>query len=121
MIMQIKKATWETSKNMIYSADGDLPKSYEAWKVRLLRMDLNWCLKQAEGIVARCNDSQAAGKRDYAPEGWSNVEHPWEEDSNRNNIRGARHANGYQRSQGNSKVFPMWQDRPLQTRLPQCA
>ncbi len=62
MITQIKKATQETSKNTIYSADRDLPKSYEAWKARLLHMDLNWCLKQAEGIVARCNDSKPQAK-----------------------------------------------------------
>ncbi len=50
------------SKNTIYSADRDLPKSYEAWKACLLCMDLNWCLKQAEGIAARHNDSKLQAK-----------------------------------------------------------
>ncbi len=62
MITQIKKAAQETSKNTIYSANGDLLKSYEAWKAHLLCMDLNWCLKQAEGIVARRNDSKPQAK-----------------------------------------------------------
>ncbi len=42
MIAQIKKAAQEMSKNTIYSADGDVPTSYEGWKARLLRMDYNW-------------------------------------------------------------------------------
>ncbi len=50
------------SKNMIYSADRDLPKSYEGWKARLLRMDLNWHLKQVEGIAARHSDSKPQAK-----------------------------------------------------------
>ncbi len=32
MIAQIKKAARETSKNTIYSADGEVPTSYEGWK-----------------------------------------------------------------------------------------
>ncbi len=62
MITQIKKATQETIKNIIYSSDGDLPKSYKGSKARLLRMDLNWHLKQAEGIAARRNDSKPQAK-----------------------------------------------------------
>ncbi len=62
MITQIKKAARETSKNTIYSADGDLPKSYEGWKARLLCIDLNWRLKQVEGIAARHNNSRPQAK-----------------------------------------------------------
>ncbi len=62
MITQIKKAAQEMSKNTIYSADRDLLKSYEGWKACLLCMDLNWHLKQAEGIAARCNDSRPQAK-----------------------------------------------------------
>ena len=47
---------------MIYSADRDLPKSYEGWKACLLRMDLNWHLKQVEGIAARHSDSKPQAK-----------------------------------------------------------
>ncbi len=42
MIAQIKKAAQETSKNTIYSADGEVPTTYEGWKARLLHMDYNW-------------------------------------------------------------------------------
>ncbi len=49
MLHQIKKATHDMSKNTIYSADGEVPTIYEGWKARLLRIDYNWCLKQAEG------------------------------------------------------------------------
>ncbi len=48
MVAQIKRATCETSKNTIYAADGDLPVLYNDWKSRLLRIDYNWRLKQAE-------------------------------------------------------------------------
>ncbi len=51
MLHQIKKAARQTSKNTIYSADGDMPINYGNWKARLLQIDLNWCLKQAEGTT----------------------------------------------------------------------
>ncbi len=50
MVAQIKQAARETSKNTIYAGDGDLPELYDDWKSRLLRIDYNWCLKQAEGM-----------------------------------------------------------------------
>ncbi len=50
MVAQIKRATCETSKNTIYTGDGDLPVLYDDWKSRLLRIDSNWRLKQAEGV-----------------------------------------------------------------------
>ncbi len=48
MVAQIKRAARETSKNTIYAGDGDLPALYDDWKNRLLRIDSNWRLKQAE-------------------------------------------------------------------------
>ncbi len=51
MLHQIKKATCQTSKNTIYSADGDVPTDYDGWKAHLTWIDLNWHLKQAEGIT----------------------------------------------------------------------
>ncbi len=51
MLHQIKKAACQTSKNTIYSADGDVPTDYDGWKARLTRIDLNWHLKQAEGMT----------------------------------------------------------------------
>ncbi len=48
MVAQIKRAARETSKNTIYAADGDLPVLYDDWRARLLRIDYNWRLKQAE-------------------------------------------------------------------------
>ncbi len=53
MITQIKRAAHETSKNMIYAADGDLPTLYDEWKAHLLRIDYNWRLKQAESMGRR--------------------------------------------------------------------
>ncbi len=50
MVAQIKRAARETSKNTIYAGDGDLPNLYDDWKSRLLRIDYNWRLKQAEGM-----------------------------------------------------------------------
>ncbi len=49
MVAQIKRAACETSRNTIFAADGDLPVLYDDWKARLLRIDYNWRLKQAEG------------------------------------------------------------------------
>ncbi|KAK0229902.1 hypothetical protein EDD85DRAFT_849973 [Armillaria nabsnona] len=49
MLHQIKKAAHQSSKNTIYSADGEVPTMYEGWKTCLLRIDYNWHLKQAEG------------------------------------------------------------------------
>ncbi len=48
MVAQVKRAARETSKNTIYAADGDLPVLYDEWRARLLRIDYNWHLKQAE-------------------------------------------------------------------------
>ncbi len=50
MVAQIKRAARKTSKNTIYAGDGDLPALYDDWKSRLLRIDSNWRLKQAEGM-----------------------------------------------------------------------
>ncbi len=50
MVAQIKRAARETSKNTIYAGDSDLPDLYDDWKSRLLRIDYNWRLKQAEGM-----------------------------------------------------------------------
>ncbi len=58
MLAQIKKAAWETSKNTIYSADGEVPTTYDRWKARLLRMDYNWHLKQEEGMTTGHVDSK---------------------------------------------------------------
>ncbi len=52
MLAQIKRATRETSKNTIYSADREVPTTYDGWKAQLLHMDYNYCLKQAEGTMA---------------------------------------------------------------------
>ncbi len=50
MVAQIKRAARETSKNMIYAGDSDLPDLYDDWKSRLLWINYNWHLKQAEGM-----------------------------------------------------------------------
>ncbi len=50
MVAQIKRAARETSKNTIYAGDRDLPALYDDWKSRLLWIDSNWRLKQAEGM-----------------------------------------------------------------------
>ncbi len=41
-IAQIKRAARKTSKNTIYTADGDLSTLYDEWKAHLLRIDYNW-------------------------------------------------------------------------------
>ncbi len=38
MLAQIKKATQETSKNTIYSADREVPTTYDGWKAQQLGM-----------------------------------------------------------------------------------
>ncbi len=58
MLTQIKKAAWETSKNTIYLADGEVPTTYDGWKACLLRMGYNWCLKWVKGTMARWVDSK---------------------------------------------------------------
>ncbi len=68
MIAQIKKATREMSKNTIYSADGEVPTSYKGWKARLLHMDYNWHLKQAEGTTTGCTDSKSQAPKATTPQ-----------------------------------------------------
>ncbi|PBK88194.1 hypothetical protein ARMGADRAFT_1084845 [Armillaria gallica] len=51
MLHQIKKAACQTSKNTIYSADGEMPTDYDGWKAHLLQIDYNWHLKQEEGTT----------------------------------------------------------------------
>ncbi len=68
MLAQIKKAACEMSKNTIYSADGEVPTTYNGWKARLLRMDYNWCLKQADG-TGRINSRSQAQKNTTIPKG----------------------------------------------------
>ncbi len=65
MLPQVKKAARETSKNTIYSANRELPTSYQSWKARLLRMDYNGRLKQAEGtgcIMQKVTTPQKGGQ-----------------------------------------------------------
>ncbi|PBK81681.1 hypothetical protein ARMGADRAFT_1091085 [Armillaria gallica] len=45
MLHQVKKAACKTSKNTIYSADGEVPTNYKGWKACLLWIDYNWHLK----------------------------------------------------------------------------
>ncbi len=45
MLHQIKKATHDMSKNTIYSADREVPITYNRWKAHLLHIDYNWHLK----------------------------------------------------------------------------
>lgn len=51
MLAQVKKVACKTSKNTIYTADGDVPTDYNGWKRCLLRIDYNYCLKKAEGTA----------------------------------------------------------------------
>ncbi len=68
MLTQIKKATQETSKNMIYSADGEVPTTYKGWKACLLHMDYNWCLKWVEGTTAGQVDSKPQAQKVTTPQ-----------------------------------------------------
>ncbi len=69
-------------------ADGDLPKSYKAWKACLLCMDLNWHLKQAEGIVARCNDSKPQAKGTMLQKGGQTLSIPEKKTATGTTFRG---------------------------------
>ncbi len=66
MVAQIKRAARETSKNTIYAGDGDLPNLYDNWKSRLLRIDYNWRLKQAEDMGQTVPTTKAAGPKPVA-------------------------------------------------------
>ncbi len=68
MLAQIKKAACKTSKNMIYSADGKVPITYEGWKARLLHMNYNWCLKCVEGTVTGRVDSKPQAQKTTIPQ-----------------------------------------------------
>ncbi len=124
MLHQIKKAARQMSKNMIYSADGDVPTNYDEWKARLTRIDLNWRLKQAEGITPATARPQTQ-KTTIAHQGWPNSSScSVNDDGYRDNIWRTWRADGHrhrQGSSGNSKVLWMWRDRPLQMRLPQAS
>ncbi len=67
MLAQIKKAAQETSKYTIYSADGEVPTTYDGWMARLLHMDYNWRLKRAEGTTG-CIDSHSQAPKGTTPQ-----------------------------------------------------
>ncbi len=68
MLAQVKKAAYETSKNMIYSADGEVPTTYEGWKACLLCIDYNYHLKRAEGTTAGQIDSKPQAQKVTMPQ-----------------------------------------------------
>ncbi len=72
----------------MYSADRDLPIGYEGWKAHLLRMDLNWCLKQAEGIVTRRNDSKLQAKGTTPQKGGQTLSTPKKKTATGTTFRG---------------------------------
>ncbi len=80
MIAQIKRAARETSKNTIYVADGDLPTLYDQWKARLLRIDYNWWLKQAEGTGQHV-DSKSQASKTTVPKGVASTSVPTQKTS----------------------------------------
>ncbi len=109
MLHQIKKAARQTSKNTIYSADGDVPINYEGWKARLTRIDLNWRLKQAEGTIPT-NRPPAQTQKTTTPNKGGQTTAPVASTKTAtvDNIRRERRANGYRRRQSssrNGKVF----------------
>ncbi len=68
MLTQIKKAAQETSKNTIYSADGEVPTTYDGWKAHLLCMDYNWHLKRVEGTPAGQINSKPQAQKPTMPQ-----------------------------------------------------
>ncbi len=68
MLAQVKRAAQEMSKNTIYSANRELPITYQGWKARLLRMDYNWCQKRAEGMTAGRTDSKSQVSKTTMPQ-----------------------------------------------------
>ncbi len=72
----------------MYSADRDLPISYEGWKAHLLHMDLNWHLKQAEGIATRHNDSKPQAKGTMPQKGGQTLSTPKKKTATGTTFRG---------------------------------
>ncbi len=108
MVAQIKRAARETSKNTIHAGDGDLPALYDDWKSRLLRIDSNWRLKQAEGMgqtVPMAKAPTPKGSIDKC----TNTENVVG-----NHIRRTRSAHGYQHGNCNNEVLPMRKAKTLQ-------
>ncbi len=106
MIAQIKKAAQETSKNTIYSANGEVPTSYKGWKARLLRMDYNWCLKRAEGMTAGRTDSKSQVSKTTMPQkGGQMPENTRKENSNRNDIWREWCTNGHHAVKATAKCY----------------
>ncbi len=121
MLHQIKKAARQTSKNTIYSADGDVPVDYDGWKARLTRIDLNWRLKQAEGMTP-INRPQTQKTTTPNKGGQTAAPVASTKTATRDDIRRKRRANGHRRRQSSSRdseMLWMWRNRPLQTRLSQ--
>ncbi len=116
MVAQIKRATHETSKNTIYAGDGDLPNLYNDWKSRLLRIDYNWHLKQAEGMGRTGTNDKGTGTKGSSIDKCTHAE-----DTVRNHIRRAGSAHGYRRSNRDNEVLPIRKARSLQDQLPQQA
>ncbi len=89
MLAQIKRATQETSKNIIFSADREVPTTYKGWKARLLRMDYNWRLKQAEG-TGRIDSRSQAQKNAIVPKGVASTSVPTQKTASGTTYRGCR-------------------------------
>ncbi len=68
MLVQIKKATHETSKNTIYAADSEVANTYDGWKAHLLCMDYNYHLKKAEGTTAGQVDTRPQAQKVTMPQ-----------------------------------------------------
>ncbi len=100
MVAQIKRAARETSKNTIYAGDGDLPALYDDWKSRLLRIDSNWRLKQAEGMGRPYQRQRAPASKGVS----TGVRH---KKQRREPLMGDEVSHGYRCSNRNNKVLPM--------------
>ncbi len=85
MVAQIKRACRETSRNTIYAADGDLPVLYDDWRARLLRIDSNWRLKQAES-----SGRPAPTAKGTVPKGVTSTSVPMQKDNVGNHLWGTR-------------------------------
>ncbi len=48
MMAQVKKACRSTTKDIIYTSDGDIPTMYQEWKKQILQIDRNWRMRKAE-------------------------------------------------------------------------
>ncbi len=125
MLHQIKKAAHQTSKNTIYSADGDVPTDYDGVESSLNpKLTSTWHLKQAEGITPATTRPQTQ-KMTTPTRGGQTAAPVASTTTATGTTYGGRgmpmDIDAVKAAVAMGQMLWMWQNRPLQTWLPKAS